>query len=146
MVDVLLVNPLRKRCQGIPIQSSLATYVSTYQEWWGIKSGVATSSAQRCAALQPCSTLPYSVYFSLSLSFYALSPHHHLIFLMDQSNQVLKAANRRDDAVDYLETHTECVGVDLIALRRKIDRRVLPYMFCCYVLQFLDKVMLNVSR
>lgn len=65
---------------------------------------------------------------------------------MDQSNQALKAAHRRDDAVDYLETHTECVDVDLIALRRKIDRRVLPYMFCCYVLQFLDKVMLNVSR
>ncbi|KAJ5563813.1 hypothetical protein N7513_000055 [Penicillium frequentans] len=62
---------------------------------------------------------------------------------MDQSNQALKAAHRRDDAVDYLETHTECVGVDLNALRRKIDRRVLPYMFCCYVLQFLDKFMLN---
>lgn len=65
---------------------------------------------------------------------------------MDQPNQRLKAVNRRDDAVDYLETHTESAGVDLIALRRKIDRRVLPYMFCCYVLQFLDKVMLNVSR
>jgi hypothetical protein len=63
---------------------------------------------------------------------------------MDLSNQAPKAG--RDDAVDYLEIHTERVDVDLIALRRKIDRRVLPYMFCCYVLQFLDKVMLNVSR
>ncbi|KAJ6016662.1 hypothetical protein N7451_000041 [Penicillium sp. IBT 35674x] len=62
---------------------------------------------------------------------------------MDQSNQARKTAHRCDDAVDYLETHTERVGVDLITLRRKIDCRVLPYMFCCYVLQFLDKVMLN---
>lgn len=51
----------------------------------------------------------------------------------------------RDDAVVYLEGHNAHANVDLAALRRKIDRRLLPYMFCCYVLQFLDKVMLNVS-
>lgn len=51
----------------------------------------------------------------------------------------------RDDAVVYLEGHHVQANVDLNALRRKIDRRLLPYMFCCYVLQFLDKVMLNVS-
>jgi len=51
----------------------------------------------------------------------------------------------RDDAVVYLEGHNVQANVDLNALRRKIDRRLLPYMFCCYVLQFLDKVMLNVS-
>lgn len=53
-----------------------------------------------------------------------------------------------DDAVAYLKDHqNEALGsqVDLSALRRKIDRRLMPYMFCCYVLQFLDKVMLNVS-
>ncbi|KAJ5768780.1 hypothetical protein N7520_003339 [Penicillium odoratum] len=49
----------------------------------------------------------------------------------------------QDDAVDYLEAHTRTVEVDVVALRRKIDRHLLPYMFCCYVLQFLDKVMLN---
>ncbi|KAJ5312346.1 hypothetical protein PENANT_c011G00027 [Penicillium antarcticum] len=54
-------------------------------------------------------------------------------------------ANRLDDAVVYLEGHAGAVDsqVDLQALRRKIDRRLMPYMFCCYVLQFLDKVMLN---
>lgn len=52
----------------------------------------------------------------------------------------------QDDAVVYLEGHGDEIGnVDLKALRRKIDRRLMPYMFCCYVLQFLDKVMLNVS-
>jgi len=30
-------------------------------------------------------------------------------------------------------------------LRRKIDRHVVPIMFACYLLQFLDKVMINVS-
>lgn len=56
-------------------------------------------------------------------------------------------ADRADDAVVYLEGHadgTDGPQVDLRALRRKIDRRLMPYMFCCYVLQFLDKVMLNV--
>ena len=53
-----------------------------------------------------------------------------------------------DDAVVYLKGHatgTADSQVDLRALRRKIDRRLMPHMFCCYILQFLDKVMLNVS-
>ena len=55
-------------------------------------------------------------------------------------------ADQADDAVVYLEEHGEAnANVNLAALRRKIDRRLMPYMFCCYVLQFLDKVMLNVS-
>ncbi|KAJ5162502.1 hypothetical protein N7492_007894 [Penicillium capsulatum] len=49
----------------------------------------------------------------------------------------------RDDAVVFLQGHESSTQVDLRALRRKIDRRLMPYMFCCYVLQFLDKVMLN---
>ncbi|KAJ6147951.1 hypothetical protein N7497_009933 [Penicillium chrysogenum] len=51
-----------------------------------------------------------------------------------------------DDAVVYLKGHSNGAvdsQVDLRALRRKIDRRLIPYMFCCYILQFLDKVMLN---
>ncbi|KAF9065634.1 major facilitator superfamily domain-containing protein [Rhodocollybia butyracea] len=55
-------------------------------------------------------------------------------------------ASRLDDAVVYLKGHEagmEIDSVDLPSLRRKIDRRLMPYMFCCYVLQFLDKVMLN---
>lgn len=57
-------------------------------------------------------------------------------------------AGQVDDAVAYLKDHQNGAldsPVDLSALRRKIDRRLMPYMFCCYVLQFLDKVMLNVS-
>ena len=55
--------------------------------------------------------------------------------------------DRTDEAVLYLDNHGEgSSNVDLAALRRKIDWHLLPYMFCCYVLQFLDKVMLNVGR
>lgn len=53
-----------------------------------------------------------------------------------------------DGAVIYLEGHAESTdgqGIDLRALRRKIDLRLMPFMFCCYILQFLDKVMLNVG-
>ncbi|RHZ50809.1 hypothetical protein CDV55_100429 [Aspergillus turcosus] len=54
---------------------------------------------------------------------------------------------RRDDALNYLDEHAKNVRgeatVDLAALRRKIDYRIIPFMFCCYVLQFLDKVILN---
>ncbi|KAJ5369506.1 hypothetical protein N7509_014118 [Penicillium cosmopolitanum] len=61
---------------------------------------------------------------------------------MGEKEPAVQAVDR-DDAVVYLEGHHANANVDLAALRRKIDRRLLPYMFCCYVLQFLDKVMLN---
>jgi len=32
------------------------------------------------------------------------------------------------------------------ALVRKIDYRIVPLMFFCYLMQFLDKVMINVSN
>lgn len=35
--------------------------------------------------------------------------------------------------------------VDLKALRRKIDWWIVPIMFACYTLQFIDKVVINVS-
>lgn len=35
---------------------------------------------------------------------------------------------------------------DLRALRRKVDWHIVPIMFCCYTMQFIDKVLLNVSR
>ncbi len=35
---------------------------------------------------------------------------------------------------------------DLKALRRKIDWHIVPIMFCCYTMQFIDKVLLNVSH
>ncbi|KAK4662303.1 uncharacterized protein QC763_700800 [Podospora pseudopauciseta] len=36
--------------------------------------------------------------------------------------------------------------VDLAALRRRIDFRIVPLMFLCYTLQFLDKVILNYAN
>lgn len=54
-----------------------------------------------------------------------------------------------DDAWLFLNKHcdrsldTDAVDVD--ALRRKIDWRIVPLMFGCYSMQFLDKVILNVS-
>jgi hypothetical protein len=65
---------------------------------------------------------------------------------MGEKQPAVPQAVAQDDAVVYLEGHGDQIAnVDLKALRRKIDRHLLPYMFCCYVLQFLDKVMLNVS-
>lgn len=34
-------------------------------------------------------------------------------------------------------------NVNLRALRRRVDLRVVPVMFACYVAQFIDKVLLN---
>lgn len=50
-----------------------------------------------------------------------------------------------DKAYLFLAEHS--VGddsIDLKALRRKIDWRIVPIMFLCYVMQFVDKVMINV--
>jgi hypothetical protein len=53
-----------------------------------------------------------------------------------------------DAAWTYLENHRDAdaktATIDLAALRRKIDFRIVPLMFLCYTLQFLDKVILNV--
>jgi hypothetical protein len=56
-------------------------------------------------------------------------------------------ADDLDEAFRYLRDHTDeqSEGVDLKALRRKIDWHIVPIMFACYVLQFLDKVVINVS-
>jgi hypothetical protein len=52
-----------------------------------------------------------------------------------------------DTAWKYLDTHRDAdvsEQIDLTALRRKIDWHIVPLMFLCYTLQFLDKVILNV--
>ena len=46
---------------------------------------------------------------------------------------------------DHRETGDDVSSVDLNALRRRIDWRIVPLMFSCYTMQFLDKVILNVS-
>lgn len=63
------------------------------------------------------------------------------------------SVNKRDDvdnAWEFLKNHHDVVGtdtnsVDINALRRKIDWHIVPLMFACYLMQFLDKVILNVG-
>jgi hypothetical protein len=51
-----------------------------------------------------------------------------------------------DKAYLYLNHHGQVHdSVDLKALRRKIDWWIVPIMFACYTLQFIDKVVINVS-
>lgn len=40
----------------------------------------------------------------------------------------------------------EASPIDLRAVRQKIDWRIVPIMFLCYTMQFIDKVLLNVSQ
>jgi hypothetical protein len=41
--------------------------------------------------------------------------------------------------------HGQGDQLNLKNLRRKIDWRIVPMLFCCYTMQFIDKVLLNVS-
>ena len=53
-----------------------------------------------------------------------------------------------DQAFHYLQNarpSAEAI-IDLKTLRRKIDWRIVPIMFCAYTMQFVDKVLLNVSQ
>ncbi|CAH0058670.1 unnamed protein product [Clonostachys solani] len=55
-----------------------------------------------------------------------------------------------DTAWEFLNSHRAITtaedtdAVDIDALRRKIDWHIVPLMFACYLMQFLDKVILNV--
>ncbi|RMD41313.1 hypothetical protein DV735_g3824, partial [Chaetothyriales sp. CBS 134920] len=52
-----------------------------------------------------------------------------------------------DRAYTFLTQHPASVedgsAIDLSALRRKVDWRIVPIMFLCYTMQFIDKVSLN---
>ncbi|KAK3688937.1 allantoate permease [Podospora appendiculata] len=52
-----------------------------------------------------------------------------------------------DAAWNFLSGHRDAdnvaSGADLAALRRKIDFHIVPIMFLCYMMQFMDKVILN---
>ena len=62
------------------------------------------------------------------------------------TQQTTKTTNV-DAAWTYLNSHAnatlETSSVDIRALRRKIDWHIVPLMFGCYTMQFLDKVILN---
>jgi hypothetical protein len=64
-------------------------------------------------------------------------------------NQASSTMKCIDDAWSYLNTQHhdghDTSSVNIKALRRKIDWRIVPLMFGCYTMQFLDKVILNVS-
>lgn len=54
-----------------------------------------------------------------------------------------------DAAWKFLDEHRDVDGVDQVnlkKLRMKIDWRIVPLMFGCYTMQFLDKVIYNVSN
>ncbi|RDW77708.1 hypothetical protein BP6252_05761 [Coleophoma cylindrospora] len=57
----------------------------------------------------------------------------------------IKEVRDIDEAFKYLNEHTsiETESINLAALRRKIDWSIVPIMFACYTLQFLDKAVLN---
>jgi hypothetical protein len=59
-------------------------------------------------------------------------------------------SDKQDEAWRFLQDHAgvphaEVDSVDLRKLRTKIDWHILPLMFCCYTLQFIDKVIINVG-
>jgi hypothetical protein len=66
-----------------------------------------------------------------------------------EETQVSSGLKSIDDAWSYLNSQHrdshDAESIDIKALRRKIDRRIVPLMFGCYTMQFLDKVILNVS-
>nr|POF07663.1 thiamine pathway transporter thi73 [Quercus suber] len=54
-----------------------------------------------------------------------------------------------DDALDYLRHEGDIplmTEADERALRRKIDRMIMPLMWCCYCLQYLDKTLINYAN
>ncbi|KAL2276307.1 hypothetical protein FJTKL_00992 [Diaporthe vaccinii] len=60
---------------------------------------------------------------------------------------------RFDQALDFLKQHKNDAAVSLSrqasftrALRRRVDFRVIPFLCCCYTLNFLDKVLLNYAN
>lgn len=57
------------------------------------------------------------------------------------------AANDFDEAFQFLANSRgqQHDAVCLKTTRRKVDWRIVPVMFLCYTMQFLDKVSLNVS-
>jgi hypothetical protein len=56
-----------------------------------------------------------------------------------------------DDAWRFLDANRQATadvpdeGIDIKRIRRKVDLRIVPLAFCLYILQFTDKLVLNVS-
>jgi GMP synthase-like glutamine amidotransferase len=67
--------------------------------------------------------------------------------IVSKSSSNHEAPKDVDAAWMFLNGHRDAHAdtTALKALRRKIDFRIVPIMFLCYTMQFLDKVILNVS-
>lgn len=68
----------------------------------------------------------------------------------DRTGSPARTTNREFDRarqyiLDSSVTEANSSAVDLSVVRSKIDWRIVPIMFCCYTMQFVDKVLLNVS-
>lgn len=67
--------------------------------------------------------------------------------VLENVTQVSNNPSNVDAAWTYLNHHArptvESGTIDIRRLRRKIDWHIVPIMFCCYTMQFLDKVILN---
>lgn len=68
-------------------------------------------------------------------------------YLSIHKDEASNKGTQVDDAWKFLSENLHAAerepAVDIDALRRKIDWHIVPLMFCCYTLQFLDKVILN---
>lgn len=80
-------------------------------------------------------------------SVHGADPKDNINIAEAEAQLASKSSGEVDDAWKYLDGHRDAAAVDAIdltALRRRIDFRIVPLMFLCYTLQFLDKVILNV--
>lgn len=54
-----------------------------------------------------------------------------------------------DDSLEFLRQQNiqehDVTRIDEKALVRRIDYRIVPLLFCCYLMGFLDKVLINVG-
>ncbi|KAJ3497158.1 hypothetical protein NLG97_g2108 [Lecanicillium saksenae] len=66
----------------------------------------------------------------------------------ERADRPQSAGSGVDNAWKFIQSvgpvdENEVANVNLSSLRRKVDWRIVPLMFCCYTLQFLDKVIYN---
>ena len=69
--------------------------------------------------------------------------------MFPKNHRITPKRNNDDDNLKHGQDKTRVnnvnpTRVNLQALRRKIDWRIVPIMFLCYTVQFLDKVNINV--
>ena len=67
------------------------------------------------------------------------------------NSDAASGGSKVDAAWKFLNEHRDVdvdgvAAIDINGLRHKIDWHIVPLMFCCYTMQFLDKVILNVRQ